>query len=239
MGRIAYAALSDRGRRYKDNQDRWLADPERGLYLVSDGMAEAVSPQLVVDTLPGLLREALAAEADLSDSAIAQTIRDVLAQVSARVRDASQQRQGMIGATVVLALVRPERALLAHLGDSRIYLFRGGRLEQLTRDHSWIQQMIDEGKLMPDEAFHWGFNGGPSQYAGMSGRAEADVRELPLQAGDQLLLCSDGLTCMLSDAELQALFARRLDPQETCCQLVEAANAAGGKDNITALIVRV
>src|SRR5262249_14156737 len=155
-----------------------------------DGMAEDVSPQMVVDTLPGLLRDALGDVVDVSDPVTAATIRSVLADMSLRVRDARRTHQWMLGATVVLGLVRDDRALLAHLGDSRIYLFREGCLEQITRDHSFVQRMVDLGKLSAEEASRRRDNGGPTRYVGMPGKVEADVSVLKLQGADQLLLCS-------------------------------------------------
>src|SRR5262245_42868612 len=129
MSTIRHAARSDPGRRHRENQDRWFADDEAGLYLVSDGMAEDVSPQLVVDTLPALLRDALANVRDLSEPTAPKRVRAALTDVSAFVVERSQNRLDMLGATVVLALVCDGRALLAHLGDSRIYLSRDGRLK--------------------------------------------------------------------------------------------------------------
>jgi PPM family protein phosphatase len=238
MTTVSHAALSDAGRTHDDNEDRWLADPARGLYLVSDGMAEAVSPQIVVDTLPGLLDSALAGVKDLTDPKAADGLRAAMAQVSRKVREVSASRFDMLGATVVLALVRGGHALVAHLGDSRAYLLRGGALERLTRDHSQLEMLIALGWIKPEEASGRG-NGGPTRYAGMRADAEADVRVLELRPGDRLLLCSDGLTEMLDDDELPPLLAPPLTPEQACGRLVAAANQAGGNDNITVVVVAI
>src|SRR4051794_12762501 len=105
MTTIAHAALSDPGRTHDENQDRWLADPARGLYLVSDGMGEGVTPQLVVDTLPGLLDTALTAVEDLSDPKAAEGVRAAVALVSRKAHEEGRKRRDMVGATVVLALI--------------------------------------------------------------------------------------------------------------------------------------
>ena len=236
MTTLAHAALSDPGRTHDANQDRWLIDPAQGLYLVSDGMAEDISPQLVVDTLPDLLYQALAGVRALTHAHAADAVRFALAEVSRKVHAEGKRRADMIGATIVLALVRGPHALIAHLGDSRAYLLRGGRLEPLTRDHSMLEQMIELGWIKPEEA-SWRGNGGPSRYAGMAAAAEADVHVLELRPGDRLLLCSDGLTEMLDDEELPPLLAAPLTPEEACARLVAAANDAGGKDNITAVVI--
>jgi protein phosphatase len=238
MMTLTHAGLSDPGRTHDANQDRWLIDPAQGLYLVSDGMAEDVSPQIVVDTLPEQLRKALAGIRELTHAHAADAVRFAIAEVSRKVHAESERREDMIGATIVLALVRGGHALIAHLGDSRAYLLRGGKLEPLTRDHSMLEQMIELGWITRAEA-SWRGNGGPSRYAGMSAAAEADVHLLELQPGDRLLLCSDGLTEMLDDDELPPLLAAPRTPEEACARLVAAANDAGGRDNITVIVVAV
>ena len=241
MNRARHAGLSDPGLTHAGNEDRWLADPDFGLFLVSDGMADPVAPQMVVDLLPDLLRHGL------SDSAAVPTdvegrLQAALAQLNRQVRQESTRRTGLpgdLGATLVLVLLRAGRAVVAHLGDSRVYLCRDARLEQLTRDHSYVQKLLDEGRLTPAEAaICWG-NGGPTRYIGMPGEPQADVRWLDLRPGDQLLLCSDGLTGDVKDAELEALLSRGLPPDAVCRLLIDTANAAGGHDNITALVIQV
>src|SRR5207237_871086 len=116
------------------------------------------------------------------------------------VRSAMRQFGEMgLGATLVLALLRGDKALLAHLGDSRGYLLRSGELEPLTRDHSYMQELVDRGVVSAEEAAAASSNGGPNRYLGMSGTAQPDIQIFDLCEGDRLLLCSDGLTAMLTD----------------------------------------
>jgi len=215
-------------------------DAAQGLFVVSDGMADPVAPQIVIDELPGRLRARLDGLAP-DDPRAAGEVRRALAGLSAEVRAEGARRpgRGWLGATVVLAVVRGRQALLAHLGDSRIYLHRGGRLEPLTRDHTLLNEMIDRGEVTPERARGLRATGGPSRFVGMFGEAEADTRLLDLRPGDRLLLCSDGLTAMLSDAQIAGLLGQFPEPAEACRRLVEAANAAGGEDNVTALVVAV
>lgn len=231
---ILHACLSDPGRTHAANEDRWLADPDHGLYVVADGMADERPAQLAIDRLPELLVRRLAGLDDAGDPRAEEAVRATLAEVSEEARDLDTT-----GSTVVLALVRGRRALLAHLGDSRIYLFRQGRLRQLTRDHSLLREMVDRGELTPEEAAAAKYNGGPTRFLGMWGEPDADVSVLDLQPGDRLLLCSDGLTAMLSDEELGRTLAREAAPAEACRHLIDQANAAGGADNITALVLAV
>jgi len=232
-----HACLSDPGRRRRDNEDRCLADPAAGLFVVADGMADAVSPQLVVDWLPGLLRETLADDAPLDGPHVHGLVRDVLGRLSDRVHAESLRQDDMLGTTVALALVRHGLALVAHLGDSRVYLCRDGKLEALTRDHSRVQEMIDAGELAGETAELRRWNGGPTRYVGMVRTPAAEVRTLPLLLGDRLLLCSDGLTGELDDEAIRAVLSESWPPERACRELVDRANAAGGHDNVTAVVI--
>jgi PPM family protein phosphatase len=240
MTRLRHAGLSDPGRKHFTNEDCWLADAALGLYAVADGMADPVAPQLAVDHLPEFTRAALGAPPDLAGVDAPDRVRGLVEQLNERVRKQGMELYGIfggLGSTLVLALVQGRRALVAHLGDSRAYLLRAGTLEPLTRDHSQVTAMLDDGRLTPQEATSYRWNGGPTRFLGMTGKAVADVRAVELNAGDQLLLCSDGLPCMLTDEEIAAVLRDRLAPEDACRRLVDAANAAGGQDNVTVVIV--
>ncbi len=229
---VRHACLSDRGLTHADNEDRWLADPDLGLYAVADGMADARPSQVTVDLLPRLVRHRFGTVPGLGDARAAAALRAVVTEVSERVRDL-----GCGGSTLVLALVRGPQALLAHLGDSRIYLLRGGQLRQLTSDHSFVQEMVYQGMMSVEEARRRRSNGGPTRFVGMNGEAVADIGPLDLRPGDRLLLCSDGLTGMLDDDRLRSALVAGPAPADVCRRLVAEANAAGGHDNITALVL--
>ncbi len=239
MPTIRHALLSDVGLRHTTNDDRAHADPERGLYLVSDGMGEAKSAQLVVDTLPGLLAEAVPADADLTQPDTAARVKQAIATTGRQVRDARRADPSRTGATLVLALMHGDRALLAHVGDSRIYRCRAGNLEWRTRDHSRVQRMLDLGWITEGEALLSLGNGGPTRFLGMAEDAVADVCVETLAGGDRLLLCSDGLTEMLTDQQIEAVLRQAPDTETACRRLVAAANAAGGRDNVTVLLLDV
>jgi protein phosphatase len=231
---ITHACVSDTGRTHPENQDRWLADPDLGLYVVADGMADEVPAQLVIDRLPALLRAPLAGVEDLTEPAAADVIQAALAELNEEARTLDTT-----GSTVVLALIRRGQALIAHLGDSRVYLLRDACLTRLTRDHSWFQEMFDSGAITPEEAAGVRSNGGPTRFIGMWGEPVADVQILDLRPGDRLLMCSDGLTGMLADADLFDILRKNPLAAEACNRLVAEANVAGGEDNITALVIAV
>src|SRR5262249_19953763 len=219
--------------------DRHYSHPERGLYFVTDGMANEVTPHFVLETLPLLIRDEFAGVEDLSGPEPPDKMQSVLAALNEQVR---HQRldlwgDGMIGATLVLALVRGGQALLAHLGDSRIYLHRAGRLEQLTRDHSTVQRMLDSGQITAAEAILARCQGGPTRYIGMPGHAAAGISLLPLEPGDRLLLCSDGLPDMLLEDDILAVLKKSPELDTACQCLVAAANAAAGPHHIPPLLI--
>jgi serine/threonine protein phosphatase PrpC len=239
MTAIRHAVVSDKGLQHKKNEDRFYVHPERGLYFVTDGMANEVTPHFVLETLPFQIRDEFTGLEDLTGPAPAAKLQALLRDLNDQIRNQRLDlwAGGNAGATLVLALVRSGQALIAHLGDSRIYLHRAGKLEQLTRDHSLAQQMLDRGEITPVEAFAARLTGGPSRFLGMPGKAVADTSLVPLQSGDRLLLTSDGLCEMLLDDDILAILNKTDDLEEACQRLVAAANAAGGHDNITVLLI--
>ncbi|MGH3937851.1 MAG: PP2C family protein-serine/threonine phosphatase [Pseudonocardiaceae bacterium] len=237
------AGLSDRGRVRESNEDRWSADTELGLFAVSDGMgglpAGEMAAEIAIATLPTLITTHFGAAPDLTAPEAAQRLSTVLAELSADVRAGSQddsRRTGM-GATVVVALMDQGTALIAHLGDSRAYLWRENSLQRLTRDHSLAQGLLDSGVISEQEAAEHPARHQLAYYLGMEGEAISDVRHVTLHPADRLLLCSDGLTNMLDDARILQILNDHSDPDAACRALVGAANDAGGTDNITALVV--
>lgn len=234
------AVASDRGRVRADNQDAALADPERGLFVVSDGMGGqqggGVASRLVVGLLPALLEGAgLGATGAGPDPArevlaIRQAVLAVNAQV--RARGAHDGPLRGLGATLALALLRGPAAHIAHLGDSRAYLLRGQRLQCLTADHTLaaaVTPLAGDGRARHRL----------TRCVGMAGDATPEVRTVPLEAGDRLLLCTDGVTGALPDRLIAHLLRRQPGPDEACRVLVGAACSAGGRDNATAVVVYV
>jgi protein phosphatase len=236
---IRHVGLSDRGRRLAVNEDRWLAEPDLGLYLVADGMADERAPQFIVERLPQILSQRKTELDNLTDSKAAEAVRTALSELSVQIRDQSRHEPDLpeMAATVVLAVIREQNALIAHLGDCRAYLWREGFLEQVTRDHSLVQRLLGLGVLKPEQASRFPLGGGPTSYMGMKGEPQPTVRLLPLWPGDWLLLCSDGLSHMINDWGIHDILSQTADAEEACRRLVNAANEAGGRDNITVLVV--
>jgi protein phosphatase len=242
---LSYFGLSDRGRVRPQNEDNWTADPEQGLFVVADGMggafAGALASKAVVETLPALVRQSLGTMDGLPRLRARREMKKVIATLSTQLRRQTQNEPGMagMGSTVMCVLVRGDRVLVAHMGDSRAYRLRAGRLKQLTRDHSVVQLLLDAGEIKPEEAATHPARGRLTRNVGMEGEPLPETRLSKLKPGDLLLLCTDGLTGMLSDRQIGKIL-NEAAPLETRCQnLVDAANQAGGKDNVTVLLLSV
>ena len=246
MIKVTFAGLSDRGKVRPDNQDNWFAKPEEGLFGVSDGMggrhAGAMASRIVVETLPKLLTRALSGVTDLAQPDVAEKVLATFTQLSDEIRQRSKDRPGLdgMGATVVASVVRGGRVLVAHMGDSRAYLLRHGQLRQVTRDHTVVQLLIDAGEIRPEDAAEHPARAKLSRFVGMPGESVPDADWCDhLHAGDRLLLCTDGLTSMVGDQLISEILNAHERPDQACSELVSAANHAGGKDNITTIVIRL
>lgn len=242
MSGLRHAGRTHVGRVRDRNEDNWAADEALGLYVVSDGIGGApageVAAERVVTALPRLVGQHVSAPA--GDGA-EDELRAALAALNDELRDGGRDDPGLrgMGATVVAALVAPETpaALIGHLGDSRAYRWRAGAVQRLTSDHSLAQALVDAGEISAAAAVGHPASAQLLRHVGMAGDALPDVRQVELAAGDRLLLCSDGLTGLVDDAGIAALLAEHTDPGDACQALVDAANEAGGHDNITVLVL--
>lgn len=244
------AALSDPGRVRANNEDALDWDADAGLFVVADGMGGCnggeVASSLAVRVLLGEFRQmpltlprndpglaALSPAAMRLCSAILKANRAVY---EASLADA--QLSGM-GTTLVATLFQGQRAIIASIGDSRVYRCRGGQLEQLTVDHTVLQEQIEYGLITPAQARYMGSRGLITRALGVEPGIEVDVQEQALLPGDVYLLCSDGLFDMLDDAEICSILREcGEDTQLAVRRLVEAANVSGGYDNISVIAVR-
>jgi PPM family protein phosphatase len=233
--RIAdHFASSDTGRARRVNEDSLLADPP--VFVVADGMGGAqageVASRLAIEAfeagLPddGSPEERLAARAHEANAAIYELAH----------RD--EDRAGM-GTTLTAALVGEGEVSLAHVGDSRAYLLRDGELRRLTRDHSLVQEFVDQGKLTEQQAAEHPQRSIITRALGPESSVHVDGRTYSARDGDVFLLCSDGLTSMIGEEEVRGILAGAAALHDAGEALIDAANAAGGRDNITVVLFRV
>ena len=238
-----WGARSDIGRLREENQDAFVIEADLGLFLVADGMGGhrggTLASKIVAEDLPAMIETRLN---KLRTSSI-RTIRSILKQTIAeqnlqlRMEGTSETGYKDMGATVVLALLRNGRAYIVNMGDSRMYLLRKGKLSQRSRDHSVVSALLRQNKIEPSQVENHNSQGEITRYIGMEEEGKPYVRSFAVKTQDRLLLCTDGLTDMLADEDITAILRNELEPQAGCDALVKAANAAGGHDNITAVIV--
>jgi protein phosphatase len=218
------------------------------VFLVADGMgghqAGEVASALTVATLEGFILNVLRRFSNLQDADEQTVLKDfqtALRQADARIFEETAHRpefKGM-GTTLTMALASNWKLFVVHAGDSRCYLFRAGELRQLTTDHTLVGELVRRGVLKPEEATHHQFRHVITSFVGGGERGgQVEVKKLDLQAGDVLLLCSDGLTEMLADDRIRAFLQAEPDPRAACDRLVAEANERGGRDNVTAVVAR-
>jgi protein phosphatase len=228
--RYADGARSDVGRGRPENEDSFLVDREHHLYAVADGMgghrAGEVASATAIETLKA---------AYLGGQPIDAAVEAANAAVFAKAADNAAMR-GM-GTTLTAITVQDGTAVFGHVGDSRAYLMRDGAATQVTDDHSLVEQLVREGRLTPEEAQNHPQRAIITRALGVDARVDVDTYRVDLRPGDRLLICSDGLTNMLSDEAIAGTLRRHADPQQAANTLVDMANQAGGDDNITVVIL--
>jgi protein phosphatase len=251
--RVRAHGLSDRGLTRGHNEDCFQLDPDHQLYLVADGMGGhrhgEVASRLAVQAVRDFVARAADAEAtwpyvpepELTRAAnvLKTAIRLAHDEVLGAIR--KDRRLYGMGTTVVAFLLAGEQAVVAHVGDSRAYRLRDGRLELLTQDHTWVNEQVVAGFLSEDQARVHPLKNVVTRALGGDRDVTVDLRELRVQPGDLFLLCSDGLTTMLPDDEIhrRALADRPSQPERVCRELVDAANARGGHDNVTVVALAI
>ncbi|MBK8595632.1 MAG: Stp1/IreP family PP2C-type Ser/Thr phosphatase [Holophagales bacterium] len=244
--------LTDVGRKRKHNEDAYLLDAERGLFVVADGMgghaAGEVASRLTVESI----QEFISGTEDDHDntwpfgynnrySVDGNRLSTAVERANEKVMRAVVNRPELkgMGTTVVAALFDEKRATLVHVGDSRAYLLRDAELRRLTDDHSWVQEQVNAGILSEEEARSHPLKNVVTRALGGGMHVAVDLIEIPVGGGDRFLLCSDGLTGMVSDEEITSALSSTRTLEEITRGLIDLANERGGVDNITAIVVEV
>jgi protein phosphatase len=228
---------TDTGRQRKGNEDAAYA--RAPLFAVADGMGGAqageVASGIAVETLGAGLPEA--SPPAPSESRLAEVVRAANERIHSLSRS-DEARAGM-GTTMTVVLVGDEEVTIAHVGDSRAYRYRDRSLERLTDDHSLVEEYVRQGRLTPEEAREHPQRSIITRALGPEAEVEVDTRTWPARDGDVFLICSDGLTTMVGEDAIAAELGAARTLEETGHALVDAANAAGGRDNITVVLVRL
>ncbi|MEO8215478.1 MAG: Stp1/IreP family PP2C-type Ser/Thr phosphatase [Acidobacteriota bacterium] len=250
--RIEAFGLSDVGRQRQHNEDSFRVEPEAQCFVVADGMgghaAGEVASKIAVDSIADFMvqpdEDADGTWPHAYDETLSRCTNRLLAAfqlANTKVLEAMRQDPALrgMGTTVVATGVNGKVASFVHLGDSRGYLIRDGKLSRVTNDHSWVFEQIEAGILTEEEAQHHPLRNVITRALGGSLQVLPEVREIECLAGDLYILCSDGLTGMVSEREILEIVSGAEDLQTACRQLVDSANEHGGYDNITAVVVRM
>jgi protein phosphatase len=244
--RIRWGAATHPGRIRTHNEDAYGIYPDppasdgesrRGLFVVADGLGGHAGGEIASRLAVDVLGEKF--PFPLSDAE--KHLEEALRAANDRIRERASKEpelEGM-GTTIVAALVQEDRAVIAHVGDSRAYLIRDGKLTQVTRDHTVIEEKLRAGLLSPREAMNHPHRHILSRALGIGDPLKLEKKTLPLHAGDLLLLCTDGLTNMLTDDEILKVVLSSSDVPSIPESLVKAANQRGGIDNITATALQI
>ena len=252
------AALTHRGRRRTSNEDAFGYSVEDGVYVVCDGMGGAaggeVASTLAVEQVlrwlgefresPTQPRNGSAASGTIETlvaEAVPEAVAEAIAQANTAIHTRAQRslRLSGMGTTLVALVVDGSRLLVVNVGDSRCYRLRGNELRVCTEDHSLIEEQVRMGRMTRDEAARSPLRHIITRALGTQSQVTPDVFELDPEPGDPYLLCSDGLTRELSDRRIEEILLQPGSLDERCAALVEAANRAGGQDNITCLLLAV
>jgi serine/threonine protein phosphatase PrpC len=236
------AAVTDPGQVRPANEDSVFADPDTGLLIVADGMgghaAGEVASGMAAETIAAFLREKLPASGTLVLDAprlLGEAVRR--ADAAVRERAAADPTLNGMGTTAVVAICRDDDLALAHVGDSRAYLLHEGGLRRITEDHSLVARMVSAGTITPAEARKHHLRNVITRSLGFEGNAEAEVQILEWVRGDSLLLCTDGLTGMVEDDEIESILASHgADVEAAARALIALANEHGGTDNVSAVV---
>ena len=247
-----FAGGSDVGRERAHNEDAILVDAERKLVVLADGMggyqAGEVASQLAVDVVREDSSDATLTESDLGRidpetgiSVAMRQLRGAIEKANNRICSVARGREELngMGTTIVAARFYDGRVGIAHVGDSRCYRWRENVLEQLTRDHSYVQDQLEKGLISEEEAKNSQQKNLITRALGIDAIAEADVKEYRTRPGDVYLLCSDGLSDLVDDQTIEAKLCADPSPPERVKVLIDAANANGGRDNISVIVVVV
>ena len=215
--------------------------PDRGIFIVADGMGGHAAGEVASEMAVRFVARELGSLRSLSDDQVADRMRTAIRTANGAIfqRTLTEHDKRGMGTTVTSLVLYDVRFLIGQVGDSRAYLLRDGRLSQITKDHSYVQEQVDAGYLTPEQARSHPYSNVITRCVGANSDVMPDIYAGAVKPNDVFLLASDGLTGMLEDYQLSEMLSPDRTPQEEVDGLIAEANRHGGLDNITAIIVRV
>lgn len=253
MLRVSSAVASHPGLRREENEDAYCVRPDLGLYVVADGMgghaAGEVASRLAIDAIEAFIADTKATDVQQTwpfpyDPTLSQDgnrLKAALRLANRRIGSAVERDVSLKGMATTAAslLIGPEGITVAHVGDSRVYRSRNGSIQQVTDDHSWVSEQVKAGSLTEADAKLHPWRNVVTRALAGGEDPEVDVAELQTGSGDVLMICSDGLSGVVSNDACQAIIASSASLDDACRRLIDAANDAGGPDNITVALLKI
>ncbi len=223
------------------NEDSFLLDFRRGLFIVADGMGGHAAGEVASEMAVEIIAREVGTFKGLSDAEAFDRLRGSIRNANQAIyeRTLSEVDKRGMGTTITVLVLTSKRYLIGQVGDSRAYLLRGGKLVQITKDHSYVQEQVDAGLLTQEQARTHPYSNVITRCVGANEDVVPDVYFGDLERGDVLLVASDGLTGMLEDDQLGRILSAEPAPEIGVSRMIAEANRRGGLDNITAIVVRV
>ena len=241
MSKMISFGKSDTGLRRSNNEDAFVVKPELGFAAVSDGMGGPASGEVASRIFIETALEVFSKNSGRSEKEVSELVQNVFQLSNERILSTAQNdpRHHGMGCTAEVLAFYSQGYIAGHVGDSRTYLFREGRLRQITKDHSVVQDQLDQGLIKPDEARNHALRHIILRAVGVREDLAVDIIRGKTRPGDIFLLCSDGLTDMLEDASIREALLIPPDLEQKADRLIGLAKAAGGNDNITVTLCEV
>src|SRR2546426_5468022 len=238
---ITSAGRTDVGVIRSGNEDSFRMIPDRGIFVVADGMGGHAAGEVASEMAVRIVADEIHSVRGLTDEQVAERMRTAIRTANGAIfqRTLTEHDKRGMGTTVTALTLFEARFLIGQVGDSRAYLLRDSRLSQLTKDHSYVQEQVDAGYLTPEQARTHPYSNVITRCVGANSDVMPDIYVGTVKRGDLFLLASDGLTGMLEDYQLSELLSPDRMPQDEVDALIAEANRHGGLDNITAIIVRI
>lgn len=231
--KLVTGQATDNGQARDNNEDSYLVDADHALFAVADGMGGHLGGEVASATAIEALRAEYAKGTPVAD-AIEYANRAVITRAVGH-----DELTGMGTTLTAVAVAGPSQLLVGHVGDSRAYFLRGDTMDMITDDHSLVAELVREGRLTPEQAEAHPQRAIVTRALGVDAEVNVDVYTLDVQPGDRVIVCSDGLNTMLRDRDIERIAHGQADPQRAAEALVNAANEAGGEDNITVVVIDV
>ena len=235
--RLVVHGKTDKGLVRKENEDAFCIERDLGLLAIADGMGGHASGEVASKMAIEILKESLKKEGQLPPGGLSSGVK--LANRTIYEAAQSQSQLNGMGTTLTALQLGGNRLSIAHVGDSRAYLIRGGMIEQITDDHTIVSEQVARGMMTKEEAARSDMRNILSRALGIAPEVDVDVEELTVSEGDQLVLCSDGLSELISEDEILSEVQSTKRPDLACDELVNLANQRGGEDNVTVIVAHL